>query len=656
MSRLNWTASRLLAIVILASLAACAGNGHQTGNLAGQQERRQELADPALLATLEQQLLDELQRLGKDPGRESSSPPAGNHNAVFSMQLDALAPDGLGGQGFLHLRFQPRMLGDYDGNGVVGISDITPLGKYFGETVEYDEQGEHGGISYWPAGDPDGEGRDNWLKARVDGDGNGIINAADITTIAIHFGERSNGWRVEQRHDPQGEFSLLPHSSDEDAEYSIDWTDLATDSIGHELQTGWPAGGYTELRVQAWSSTDNAGGPHSATAIYEHPLDDLSAALEVDTSVADFPFTASFTAAGSSAVADSYLLDFGDGEEMQLDSLAHFPVDHTYTGAGIFDAVLTITRDGDEVSDTVQIMATPLPCEIQASLSAMPDRGFAPLKLLFDAAGSDPADGGYSLDFGDGSEPLEASSPAGLAVTHEYSEPGSYTAVLTAYCGNGGSVSSEFIIEVDDPVADCRVNLSVAQDTVEIGSDAQFFFGGTSGSAAVLDFGDGSDNVFVNLQGPEPVLHEYAEPGTYIARMHIVCDEEMLSDSVLVFVVPQAVQDFDVAGNVYQFETNPTLGGPEPDKFALQDVEMVIIDGSSQAVLSTVQTDSEGAYFFDGSAIGLDVTKFYFVRPSDAEKAMRLPLGWFPGQATIILPAAGETHVCTDINLLATAD
>jgi hypothetical protein len=66
--------------------------------------------------------------------------------------------------------------GDYDQNGVVNISDLTPLAMHFMESV--------------PTGDPDS------ILAVVDGDGNGIINISDVTPIGANFGNALSGYRV----------------------------------------------------------------------------------------------------------------------------------------------------------------------------------------------------------------------------------------------------------------------------------------------------------------------------------------------------------------------------------------------------------------------------------------------------------------------------
>lgn len=70
-------------------------------------------------------------------------------------------------------------VGDYDQNGEVNISDLTPVGIHFGKNT----------------GSPD------WLTAALiaDGDGNGEINIADVTPIGQNFGARVAGYMVQAR-------------------------------------------------------------------------------------------------------------------------------------------------------------------------------------------------------------------------------------------------------------------------------------------------------------------------------------------------------------------------------------------------------------------------------------------------------------------------
>lgn len=656
MQRLHANTELIIVTIVLMGLCACGGPPDEAiqGLPEGTAGQVQNQPDPVLEAELRDLLLQELERMGKDPERSASVPPAGNGNAVFWLASDALPPDGQGEAGSSSLQFYPRLVGDYDGNGEVGISDITPLGIYFGQSVEYDDAELHGGIAYWPSGDPDAAGRDNWLKARVDGDGNGIINVADITPIAVHFQEHADGWLVEQRFSSDGEYSLLPHSDNAELPFSIRWTELAPDSFGYLLTNEWPATGYLELRVQAYEVASESGGPFSSSVIYELGETDCIAALQASPTSGDFPLDVMFTAVGSSVVADSYDLVFGDGGFVTLTSLAQFPIAHKYSVGGVHEVELTVTCGTQQATDNLQITATPLVCELQVQLNAMPLIGFAPLNVLFDPVGTSVEAESYTLDFGDGSSPVSGTSLAQMAVQHIYDTSGEFTATLSAFCSDGGTAQATLPVSVGNTSDDCSVNLRIDNDHLLLGTDAAFFFAETTGSAGLIDFGDGSEPLFLNLQGPEPLLYEYTQTGVFLAVLSIQCDGGPHSDSVLVFVQPLPGQTFNLEGGLFQYVSNPPLGGPEPDKNPMVGAEVVIRELGNTAVIATVVTDASGGYFFDGESIGLDVSNIYEVSPSDAELAKWAPLEWLPGKLFIVPPPAETTKTVADMNLLAT--
>lgn len=70
-----------------------------------------------------------------------------------------------------------HLSGDYDNNGEVNLADITAIALHFGQTV-------------------DSEARPEEYMVRIDGDGNKEINLGDITPIAMHFGEVLSGYSV----------------------------------------------------------------------------------------------------------------------------------------------------------------------------------------------------------------------------------------------------------------------------------------------------------------------------------------------------------------------------------------------------------------------------------------------------------------------------
>jgi PKD repeat protein len=72
-------------------------------------------------------------------------------------------------------------IGDYNQDGLVGISDLTPLGQHYGESSPLS-----GGQPFPP----------DSLGAVIDGNGDGIINISDITQIGQNYGVRVEGYRI----------------------------------------------------------------------------------------------------------------------------------------------------------------------------------------------------------------------------------------------------------------------------------------------------------------------------------------------------------------------------------------------------------------------------------------------------------------------------
>ena len=98
------------------------------------------------------------------PYKFAATPPTGDDNWVNDLTLTDHY------DGTYTLSWHYRNLGDYDQNGTVGISDITPLAIHYNEEVPEDDEER------------------NSIQAVVDGSENGIVDIADITPIAMNYG------------------------------------------------------------------------------------------------------------------------------------------------------------------------------------------------------------------------------------------------------------------------------------------------------------------------------------------------------------------------------------------------------------------------------------------------------------------------------------
>jgi len=189
---------RLILVALIVLLASCGGGGSQPSNINLQssdgsggiqaanesvpQSLDEALAELNALETPEGvdaelfiKLKDELAALlaaraeQEGSGRIVSQAPSGDGNKVADLTLVDMT------EGEYLLMWREVNVGDYDNNGTVGIADITPIAMHYGEEVT-DLNSETGLIDGY--------------------DGNGTVDIADITGIAMNFGTTIAGYNV----------------------------------------------------------------------------------------------------------------------------------------------------------------------------------------------------------------------------------------------------------------------------------------------------------------------------------------------------------------------------------------------------------------------------------------------------------------------------
>ncbi|MEZ5337229.1 MAG: hypothetical protein R3F46_03110 [bacterium] len=468
-------------------LGGCGGGNGTVSTTAGSD--KVDVQDTQLQLELQSELLAMLASSGVDAGRSASRPPLGEGNHVLSSVLQASPPDGAGDPGSLRLLFVPRLLGDYDGNGEVSVADVTPLAQNFGKNVFYSDPAVPGGPDNPPAGDPYGEGHANWLLSRCDGDGNGVITSSDLTPIALHFGERADGWQVEWRTDDFSGFIPVDDPAGLLDGYSLGWQDGRISNLAQEFLLPWPLSGHAEVRLRAWDAQSGGFGAASAVQVYDSATSACAAGLQLIANEQPAPFLARFTAAGSTIDADSYILDFGDGSTQVIASITEFPIEHLYENGRIYTARLTVNCGPESASATVQAIATPVPTSKQVYLYAFNNRGFAPQTVRFSFAWTSEPAVRYVLDFGDGSQQLVSETGlADLPLEHVYTESGNFNAVLWLEDVYGGLRSASVPVTLTQPAPGVNVNLGV--ELVDKSTDRGYLFdlSGTTGEEAVLSF------------------------------------------------------------------------------------------------------------------------------------------------------------------------
>lgn len=135
---------------------------------------------------LEQSLAEtlrvQLSDRGIEPDRCVSLPVSGEVNRVKDISLSKDEDDRY------VITWHYRNAGDYDQNGKVEIADVTQLAIHFGEAVGEDK---------------------NTLAAVIDGDNSDTVDIGDITPIAMYYGARVVGYRVETAETFGGTFDEL---------------------------------------------------------------------------------------------------------------------------------------------------------------------------------------------------------------------------------------------------------------------------------------------------------------------------------------------------------------------------------------------------------------------------------------------------------------
>jgi PKD repeat protein len=157
------------------------------------------------------------------------------------------------------------------------------------------------------------------------------------------------------------------------------------------------------------------------------------------------PLTVNFTDT-STGSPTSWAWTFGDGGTSTVRSPSH-----TYTSNGTYTATLTATNAQGSTSSSRTITVTQ-PTAPTASFTASPTTGSAPLGVTFTDT-STGAPTSWAWDFGDGGTST-AQSPS-----HTYTDPGIYTATLTA-TNALGSTSTTRTITVNEPPTEFTVPLN----------------------------------------------------------------------------------------------------------------------------------------------------------------------------------------------------
>ncbi|MBC6934204.1 MAG: PKD domain-containing protein, partial [Chloroflexi bacterium] len=218
--------------------------------------------------------------------------------------------------------------------------------------------------------------------------------------------------------------------------YNWDFGDGETSADANPLHTFTKPGDYTVTLTVIGPGGQNTA--QAAIKVTQKP-DAPTAAFTQSATSGDVPLTIQFTDQSTGSIT-THAWDFGDGNTSSEASPSH-----TFTTAGTYTVILTVT--GPDGSDDAQVIisATQPAAAPVAAFTANPTSGDAPLTVQFtnQSSGQNLT---HNWDFGDGQTSNEVNP------SHTFTNPGNYTVRLSV-SNEGGTNTAEAQISVNQPAA-----------------------------------------------------------------------------------------------------------------------------------------------------------------------------------------------------------
>jgi len=365
------------------------------------------------------------------------------------------------GDGSVTFSWQYNCTGDYNQDGLVYITDITPVGQHYNANHS----------------SPD------WLAAQLaDGNEDDYITVADLTPIGQHYNTALSGYILEQASAAGGPFSAAATVARDEG--------VADPRLSYTCTLSTPLDGDW-YRVRAYHTEDDSQGAACAPLQLSllPPGDNPVAVAAADVLSGEAPLTVNFSDGGSSdadGVIEQWLWDLDNDLQYEIDATADSgAVAHVYDQAGTYFARLKVVdNDGRWGVDalTISVGGASEPPDVQAY--CMPNQGWAPLTVYFSPFGSTDPDGtidSYQWDLdGDGLYETDATAAGGYA-QYTYSAAGEYSARLQVTDDSGAQAVTVVPVSVRDPAQSTvdywsvfdqsrvrRVDLSVSQANWDI--------------------------------------------------------------------------------------------------------------------------------------------------------------------------------------------
>jgi outer membrane protein assembly factor BamB len=549
--------------------------------------------DAALFVELKDALAALLTTNNKQPtaARFACTPPIGEVNRVTDLVLTEA------GGGTYTLAWRYRNSGDYDQNGAVGISDITPIAMHYGENAGADNE---------------------W----IDGSDDGAIGISDITPLAMNFGVDCAKYVIEiseSKDTGYAEVALVPFGAA---------TGDGRKGFFHTMSL--PSGIWVRV-VPADSgdekSTDISSNPARVPAEGKALPE---AAIEAEPTLGDAPLDVDFDASGSfdpdGGDIARYEWDWeGDGtyeEDTGADPMAS----HIYNNAGMYDATVRVTDDegSTATADEAIIVTDPgvnlLPI---AGMHVDPIEGEAPLQVYFTSLSED-LDGEivkYEWDFeGDGTWDI-TETVGGTEFVYE--SVGVYHPAHRVTDNRDGTDTVSATVTVsgggDPPVAELDADPMSGDPPLMVDFNASGSYDPDGGSIVKFEWDWEGDGTYEHDSGTTPTAqHTYNDDGTYPAKVRVTDDEFTTSTATAVITVGAGGT---ARGDWWMFGREPTHNRHSP-----------FVGAQTKTVKWQFDT---GGYVGTSPAIAADGTIYfgsfddyiYAVNPNGTQK-WRYQTGW----------------------------
>ncbi|MFA5944436.1 MAG: PKD domain-containing protein [Candidatus Thermoplasmatota archaeon] len=278
---------------------------------------------------------------------------------------------------------------------------------------------------------------------------------------------------------------------------------------------------------------DNAGLETADTEQIQPGTNGPEVDLQVDIGSGQVPLHVNFTleATDADGIGD-HSLDFGDGSP-PLAGTGPPPgeVHHVYRQGGAFTARL-IVHDGVGATGSHTQLVTVQNDAPQVSLEANATAGYAPLHVNFTLAASDTEGdlAEFSLDFGDGTPPVEGEGVPPGWVLHTYTAAGVFVPTLEVNDTAGGHTVATASIAVRNQAPRATVTATPSAGSLPLIVQFNLMASDADGEVAnfTLDFGDGTPVLESTGSPPSIAVHAYTTAGQFLARLTVHDNEGAL--------------------------------------------------------------------------------------------------------------------------------